>query len=59
MPEWMNYAMKDLARKNKRSVSAQIEVLVEEQLTRMGYKSPEYQSTMTGQDQSGKMAIAG
>jgi hypothetical protein len=39
IPEWMNQAMQELARKNKRSVNAQIEVLIEEQLTKMGYKT--------------------
>jgi hypothetical protein len=41
IPEWMNEATKELARKNRRSVNAQIEIFVEEQLTKMGYKIPD------------------
>jgi hypothetical protein len=40
IPGWMNDATKELARKNRRSVNAQIEIFVEEQLVKMGYKIP-------------------
>jgi hypothetical protein len=41
IPGWMNDATKELARKNRRSVNAQIEIFVEEQLAKMGYKIPD------------------
>ena len=41
IPEWMNEATKELARKNRRSVNAQIEIFVEEQLVKIGYKAPD------------------
>jgi hypothetical protein len=49
IPEWMNKATKELAKKNKRSVNAQIEILVEEQLAKIGYKAPDACPTLVRQ----------
>jgi hypothetical protein len=41
IPGWMNDATKELARKNRWPVNAQIEIFVEEQLAKVSYKIPD------------------
>jgi hypothetical protein len=40
IPQWMDQAVREIAEKDRRSVTAQLEVLVAEELSRRGYTAP-------------------